>query len=93
MEMLKMGLLVLCTVIAPPCLAPSLAGSKSEQQLIKEIVESGRCADLSQASDTRVSPPPMVAPGLPPLLSFRYYEGKRHRGFDNTDLMLDDAGH
>jgi hypothetical protein len=91
--MVKAGLLIFCIVAVRQRLAPSLAGSESEQQLIKEIVESGRCANLSQAPDTRVSPPPMIAPGLPPLLSFRYYEGKRHRGFDNTDLMLDDAGH
>jgi hypothetical protein len=91
--MVKSGLLVFCIVAVPPPLAPRLTSSDSEQQLIKEVAESGRCANLSQDPDTRVSPLPMVAPGLPPLLSFRYYEGKRHRGFDNTDLMLDDAGH
>jgi hypothetical protein len=91
--MVKSGLLVLCIVAVPPPLAPNLTGSDSEQQLIKKVAESGRCANLSQDPDSRVSPLPMVAPGLPPLLSFRYYEGKRHRGFDNTDLMLDDAGH
>jgi hypothetical protein len=91
--MVKSGLLVLCIVAVPPPLAPNLTGSASEQQLVKEVAESGRCADLSQDPDSRVSPLPMVAPGLPPLLSFRYYEGKRHHRFDNTDLMLDDAGH
>jgi hypothetical protein len=27
------------------------------------------------------------------LLSFRYYEGKQHHRFGNSELMLDDAGH
>ncbi|MGI9072180.1 MAG: hypothetical protein ACR2JB_12910 [Bryobacteraceae bacterium] len=91
--MVKAGLLVFCIVAVPAPLAPSLTGADSEQQLIKEVAESGRCADLSQDPGARVSPSRIVAPGLPPLLSFRYYEAKLHHGFDNTDLMLDDAGH
>jgi hypothetical protein len=34
-----------------------------------------------------------LAPGPPPLVSFRYYEGKLHQRFGNSELMLDDAGH
>lgn len=77
----------------PGLVAPAGPALDPEQELIKEVAESGRCADLSERPDTRVSPPRMVAPGPPPLLSFRYYEGKLHHGFDNADLMLDDAGH
>jgi hypothetical protein len=91
--MVKVVLLVFCIAAAPTRLAPSVTASDSEQELIKEIAESGRCTDLSQTPDARVSPPQMIVPGPPPLLSFRYYEEKRHHGFDNTDLMLDDAGH
>jgi hypothetical protein len=61
--------------------------------LVKEIADSGRCTDLSQDPDSRVSPPPRIAPGPPPAVSFRYYEGKLHHRFENADLMLDDAGH
>lgn len=64
-----------------------------EQSLIQQVAESGRCADLSTDPDARVTPAPMIAPGAPPLLSFRYYEGKLHNRFDNSALMLDDAGH
>lgn len=64
-----------------------------EQSLIQQVSDSGRCADLSQTPDARVAPPPMLAPGPPPLLSFRYYEGKLHHRFSNSELMLDDAGH
>jgi len=90
---LKAGCLVLGLVAASTPLAPRVTGLESEQQLIKEIAESGRCADLSQDPDARVLPVSIVAPGPPPVLSFRYYEGKLHHGFENTDLMLDDAGH
>jgi hypothetical protein len=65
----------------------------SEQLLIKQVAGSGRCADLSEDPDARVAPTPMIAPGPPPLLSFRYYEGKLHHRFGNAELMLDDAGH
>jgi hypothetical protein len=34
-----------------------------------------------------------IAPGAPPLLSFRYFEGKMRQRFSGIDLMLDDAGH
>jgi hypothetical protein len=91
--MVKAAFLVLCLLAAPEMVTPQATGLESEQVLIKEIAESGRCADLSQDPDVRVSPPSVVAPGPPPVLSFRYNEGKLHHGFDNTDLMLDDAGH
>jgi hypothetical protein len=91
--MVKAAFLVSCLLGASKMVAPHATGLESEQVLIKEVAESGRCADLSQDPDIRVSPVPMVAPGPPPVLSFRYYEGKLHHGFDNTDLMLDDAGH
>ncbi len=60
---------------------------------IQQIVESGRCAHLAETPDQRVAPPPTIAPGPPPILSFRLYEGKRHGRFNNSELMLDDAGH
>lgn len=65
----------------------------SEQVLVRQIAESGRCVDVGETPDARVLPRRMVPPGPPPLLSFRYYEGKLHHRFTNSDLMLDDAGH
>jgi hypothetical protein len=64
-----------------------------EQQTIKQISDSGRCASLAESPDTRVAPGLKVPPGPPPLLSFRYYEGKLHHRYGNSELMLDDAGH
>jgi hypothetical protein len=91
--MVKSAFLILWLVAASQPLAPQGTGLGSEQALIKEVAESGRCADLSQDPDARVLPLSMIAPGPPPVLSFRYYEGKLHHGLENTDLMLDDAGH
>ncbi len=64
-----------------------------QQNVIQQITASGRCADLSEPPDARVSLQPLIAPGPPPLLSFRYYEGAQHHRFGNSELMLDDAGH
>ena len=61
--------------------------------LSQKIADSGRCAALGEGPDARVSLRPMIAPGPPPVLSFRLYEGKEHHRFGNSDLMLDDAGH
>ena len=63
------------------------------EPLIQQISDSGRCANLGESPDARVAPVERIAPGPPPLLSFRYYEGKLHHRFGNSELMLDDAGH
>jgi hypothetical protein len=52
-----------------------------------------RCLAIGQTPDARTNPPPQIAPGAPPLLRFRYYEGAAHHRYGNQDLMLDDAGH
>lgn len=67
--------------------------SLSDDALIREIAASGRCAAVAESADQRVQPKQMIAPGQPLLLSFRYYEGKMHHRYGNSDLMLDDAGH
>jgi hypothetical protein len=60
---------------------------------VSTSVLAARCLSVGETPDQRVSPPPMIAPGAPPLLSFRYYEGAVHHRYGNADLMLDDAGH
>jgi hypothetical protein len=59
----------------------------------RQVAESGRCVTLAESPDSRVRPAKQIAPGQPPILTFRYYEGKLHHRFGNDDLMLDDAGH
>ncbi len=67
--------------------------SSRETALIAEISASGRCVSAEESADARVKERPKIAPGAPPLLSFRYYEGAQHHKFGNADLLLDDAGH
>ena len=69
------------------------ATSTTLDRLTMEIAASGRVVELAVAPSARVSPPAEIAPGQPPLLSFRYYEGQQRHRFSNTELMLDDAGH
>jgi hypothetical protein len=40
-----------------------------------------------------LSPPRLLAPGAPPLLSFRYFDASDRGRFGNLGLMTDDAGH
>ncbi|MDQ2710705.1 MAG: hypothetical protein M3Y24_00475 [Acidobacteriota bacterium] len=64
-----------------------------QTDIIQQVAASGRCADLAETPDERVALSTEMAPGPPPLLSFRYYEGKLHGRYGNQDLLLDDAGH
>jgi hypothetical protein len=57
--------------------------------LLKSIVDSGRVLSLVRSLDEKV----LIAPGAPPLLTFRYLEGRQRGRFGGLDLVLDDAGH
>jgi hypothetical protein len=67
--------------------------AQQQQDIVRKIAESGRCVAVAEDPNKRVEPEKIIAPGLPPLLSFRYYEDKKNHRFANLDLMLDDAGH
>jgi hypothetical protein len=66
---------------------------KQQADVIKRVSESGRCLTVAESPDAKTRDQARIAPGQPPLLMFRYYEGKLHHRFGNSDLMLDDAGH
>jgi hypothetical protein len=61
--------------------------------VMDSILDSGRCLTVAETPSERVAPKALIAPGPPPLLSFRYYEGREHHRYANNDLVLDDAGH
>ena len=61
--------------------------------LLIQIAASGRTTTIAQSPSQRIAALPPIAPGQPPLLSFRYFEGKDRRRFTGLDLVLDDAGH
>lgn len=48
---------------------------------------------LGESNSDRVAVPRLIAPGAPPLLAFRYFDGKDRHRFGQLDLVLDDAGH
>lgn len=71
-----------------------LAASGSDlQRLTREVAASGQVVGIAVSPSGRVSSPLRIAPGAPPLLAFRYYEGRDRHRFSGTELMLDDAGH
>jgi hypothetical protein len=61
--------------------------------VVEEIAESGRVVSLAQSPSDRIASEVQIAPGQPPLLSFRFFEGKQRHRFGDLDLVLDDAGH
>ncbi len=69
------------------------AAPTDAQAMTKQVSDSGRCVALAESPDQRVEDKREIAPGPPPILSFRFYEGKQHHRFGNGELLLDDAGH
>ncbi len=67
--------------------------ANQNELLIKQVAASGRVLELAMTSSERVSLRPQIAPGSPPLLSFRFFEGKDRHRFGALDLVIDDAGH
>jgi hypothetical protein len=88
--MIHLALLSVWLTIRFPQSAPTDAGRLPG---VQQVLNSGRVATVAESPSARVSTKRMVAPGMPPLLSFRYYEGRMHNRFGNNDLVLDDAGH
>ena len=58
------------------------------ETLVKRVAQSGRVLALIPKLDDEVR----IAPGAPPLLAFRYLEGRERGRFGGLDLVLDDAG-
>jgi hypothetical protein len=85
--------LLLWTGQQPPAQRVEQAETSQEQALIEEIARSGRTIAAGDTDSSRVAVRAQVPAGAPPLLSFRYFEGKQRYRFGDVDLMLDDAGH
>ena len=62
-------------------------------QLITDIAQSGRVLEIGENEQRLRDPRTEIAPGAPPLLAFRYFQGSDRHRFGKLDLMLDDAGH
>jgi hypothetical protein len=59
----------------------------------RQVAASAQVLQFGVTPSERVAPPAWIAPGPPPLLSFRYYEAQQRHRYSNTELTLDDAGH
>ena len=63
------------------------------RQIIADVAQSGRVLEIGETGDRLSDPRSQIAPGAPPLLAFRYFQGADRHRFGKLDLMLDDAGH
>ena len=61
--------------------------------LIEALAWSDRVVGISESPSERLSPPMLIAPGAPPVLSFRYFDATDRGRLGNLGLMTDDAGH
>ena len=61
--------------------------------LVRLIAESGRVVEIATSASERAEPRRQIAPGAPPLVSFRMFEGQMRHRFSNLGLVIDDAGH
>jgi hypothetical protein len=69
------------------------ASSGEVARLTREVAASGQVVEVAIPPSERIAPVREIAPGAPPLLSFRYYDGRQRHRFNDMELMLDDAGH
>jgi hypothetical protein len=76
-----------------PLLLFALLATSEVERLTKNVAESGRVMEIAIPPSERLAPPPKIAPGAPPLVSFRLFDGRMRHRFSNLDLALDDAGH
>lgn len=55
--------------------------------------QSGRLIGLADSPSERLAPTRLIAPGAPPVLSFRIFDANDRGRFGALGLMTDDAGH
>jgi hypothetical protein len=60
---------------------------------LAEYEESGRIVGIADRPSDRLNGDGLIAPGAPPVLSFRYFDASDRGRFGNLGLMTDDAGH
>jgi hypothetical protein len=76
-----------------PLLLLALLASPEVERLTKLVADSGRVVEIAVPPSQRLAAAPKIAPGAPPLVSFRLFDGQMRHRFSNLDLVMDDAGH
>lgn len=74
------------------CLFAAAAAAPTDRA-VERVARSGRVLTIGATSSQRLLPEARLAPGDPPLLRFRWLDGKRRGRFGGLDLVMDDAGH
>jgi len=85
---------------APAAHRPSKSGSTVQllapaaiSDLVRQAADSGRVVGCADSPSDRVNPPVLIAPGAPPVLSFRNFDAADRGRISQLGLMTDDAGH
>ena len=60
---------------------------------LDDFESSGAIINLCEPPSERLNGSGLIAPGAPPVLSFRYFDAGDRGRFGNLGLMTDDAGH
>jgi hypothetical protein len=63
------------------------------ERLTRLVAQSGQVVEIAVTPSERLRPAQKIAPGAPPLVSFRMFDGRMRHRFSNLDLVMDDAGH
>jgi hypothetical protein len=80
------------TPVAAPS-AKSRGQGDAVGELVQQISESGRILEIANRPSDRADPPPEIAPGVAPVLSFRSLDRQARYRLGRLDLVVDDAGH
>lgn len=65
----------------------------SDEAALRDVLASGRVHTFGVTASERLKPSALLAPSDPPVLRFRYLDGKRRHRFGDLNLVMDDAGH
>lgn len=76
------------------CAVALWMASQQLEALTRQVSQSGRVVEIVEPPSRRVENSRVqIAPGAPPMSSFRLFEGKTRHRYGNLDLVMDDAGH
>ena len=70
-----------------------LLAAASIAELVKQTADTGRVVTCAESPSERVSGTVLLAPGAPPVLSFKTFDATERGRLSEMGLMTDDAGH
>ncbi len=70
-----------------------LLAAADTDDIVRKIADSGRIVELAESPSSRLTPPLLISPGAPPVLSFRYFDAADRGRYGDLGIVADDAGH